>query len=126
MPDGYFNDFPERLMVRLLQEDGVPAVARRALFRPWMALATGVAAVLVIGWIGFSFLYIKPVQEVRFQESLALIVDFYGEELHEGELAGYFAENELVVEIPTGSEVNGFIQIDPGLAEQYIYESVGF
>ena len=126
IPEGYFKDFPDRLMEKLVKEEALQAVGKRVLFRPWMAWVSGMAASLVIGWVGFNSLYIKPIQEVRFQESLSLIVDYYGEELHEGELAGYLADNELAIETPVVIEVDGLIQLDPGSAEQYIYESVGF
>jgi len=126
VPQGYFNDFPDRLMERLLKEEALHDVGQKVLFRPWMAWVSSIAAVLAIGWIGLNSLYIKPIQELRFQESLSLIVDYYGEELHEGELAGYVSENELAIGAQTIMELDGLIMIDPGFAEQYIYETVGF
>ncbi|MCX6226798.1 MAG: hypothetical protein NTV01_18970 [Bacteroidia bacterium] len=126
MPDGYLAGFPDRMMERLMQPVNFKTPEHRRAIRPWMAWVSGIAAVLVVGWFGARTYYWKPLQEVRFQENIELFVDFYGGELHEGELAGYMEENKIDLKGQSTSEVNELIQIDPNLAEEYIYESVGF
>lgn len=125
LPDGYFEGFADRMMERLKQPIPVMIPEHRRIIRPWMAWVSGVAAVLVFGWFGVRNLYLKPLQEVRFQESIALFVDYCGGELHEGQLAGYFEDNKIEVKGQATSDVNELIEIDPDLAEEYIYESVG-
>jgi len=126
VPEGYFEDFPDRMMEQLNQAIMIKPMENRRLMRPWMAWVSGIAAVLVIGWFGIRTYYWQPLQEVRFQENIALFIDFYGEELHEGQLAGYFEDNKIDVKKQATTEVNEFIQLEPDLAEEYIYESVGF
>ncbi len=126
IPDGYLAGFEDRMMERLNQADVASPDQRRTLIRPWMAWVSGIAAVLVIGGFGIRTYYWKPLQEVRFQENISLLVDFYGGELNEGKLAGYFEENKIDVKVQPRTEVNELIQIEPDLAEEYIYESVGF
>ena len=125
VPEGYFAGFPDRMMERLNQAVTVRPLAKQRLIRPWMAWVSGIAAVLAVGWFGVRTYYLKPMQEVRFQENIALFVDYYGEELHEGQLAGFFEENKIDIKKETSTEVNELIQIEPDLAEEYIYESVG-
>jgi len=126
VPDGYFAGFPGRMMERMNRAGTDMTSEKPRLIKPWMVWVSGIAAVLVIGWFGIRTYYWKPLQEVRFQENIALFVDFYGEELHEGQLAGYFEGNKIELKLRTASEVNELIQIDPDLAEEYIYQSVGF
>jgi hypothetical protein len=126
VPDGYFAGFQDRMMDRLSAIPVKEFPARTALIRPWMAWVSGIAAILVAGWLGVHAYFLKPLEEERFQEKLSLLVDYYGEELHEGKLADYFEDNSIEVNLQSGTEVNEFIQIDPDLAEEYIYESVGF
>jgi len=126
VPDGYFAGFPDRMMEKLNQPVPVLTLQRRRLIRPWMAWVSGIAAIFIIGWFGFHNFYLKPLQEVRFQENISLFVDYYGGELHEGQLAGYFEENSIDIIKEASTEVNELIQIEPDLAEEYIYESVGF
>jgi hypothetical protein len=127
VPEGYFEGFADRLMDRLNQSDTLlPAPDKRRMIRPWMAWVSGIAAIMVFGLFGVRNYYWKPLQEVRFQENIALFVDYYGEELHEGELAGFFEDNKIDLTRSSSNEVNELIQIEPDLAEEYIFESVGF
>jgi len=126
VPEDYFMNFPDRMMERINHSDIQVPVSRKRILRPWMAWVSGIAAVLVIGWFGLGNYYFKPLQEDRFQEGIALFVDYYGGELHEGQLAGYIEENKIELTDQSALVENALIQIEPGLAEEYIYESVGF
>ena len=125
VPDGYFVEFPDRMMARINQSVILAAPSKVRIFRPWMTWVSGIAAILVLGWFGVRTFYWKPMQEVRFQENIALFVDFYGEELHEGDLAGYIEDNNIDVLKQSATEVNEMIQIEPDQAEEYIMESIG-
>jgi hypothetical protein len=126
VPDGYFAGFPDRMMDRLNKEVVLATPTSKRIFSPWMAWVSGIAAILVLGWFGVRTFYLKPLQEVRFQENVALFVDFYGEELHEGDLASYIEENKIDILKTSAIEVNELIQIEPDQAEEYILESIGF
>ena len=127
VPEGYFEGFPDRLMDRLNQSGTLVSTSeKQRMIRPWMAWVSGIAAVMVLGWFGVRNFYWKPLQEVHFQENITLFVDYYGEELHEGELAGFLEDNKIDLTKSTSNEVNVLIQIEPDLAEEYIFESVGF
>lgn len=125
VPEGYFEGFQARLMARLNQDTASGMPIKRGIVRPWMVWVSGIAAAMVIGWFGVRTYYWKPMQEIRFQEKITLLLDFFDGELHEGQLAGYFEENTIDVKKETVTEVNALIQIEPDLAEEYIYESVG-
>ncbi len=126
VPDGYFAGFPDRMMERLNKDVILAVPQNKRIFRPWMAWVSGIAAILVIGWFGVRTFYWNPLQEVRFQENIALFVDFYGEELHEGDLAGYIEDNKIDLIKQPSADVNELIQIEPDQAEEYIMESIGF
>lgn len=126
IPDHYFDEFADRLMDRILSETGTSQKERKLRFSPWVAWVSGIAAVLVAGWFGFNSFYRDSVQETRYQENLSFLVDYYGEELHEGQLAGFLADNGLFVGSITGSDFDDLIQEDPALAEEIVYESVGY
>jgi hypothetical protein len=126
VPDEYFASFPDRIMDRIMDEQIDESVNYKRLLKPWMAWASSIAAVLIIGWFGVRSFYWKPLQEVRLQEQIALVVDYYGNELNEGRLAGYLIDNNIEVHNTTESEVNALIQMEPDLAEEFIFESVGF
>lgn len=126
VPEGYFAGFPDRMMERLTQEVSIEPLKKQRLIKPWMAWVSGIAAAIIIGWFGVRAYYWEPLQEVRFQENIALFVDFYGAEFHEGQLAGYMEDNKIDLKKQVSAEVNELIQMDPDLAEEYIYQSVGF
>jgi hypothetical protein len=127
VPEGYFEGFPDRLMDRLNQSSSLQTTPEKhRMIRPWMAWVSGIAAIIVLGWFGVRNFYWKPLQEVRFQENITLFVDYYGEELHEGELAGFIEDNKIDFTKSSSNEMNELIQIEPDLAEEYIFESVGF
>lgn len=126
LPEGYFASFPDRMMERMNQPDTLSNTEGRKLIRPWMAWASGIAALLITGWFGFRMYYWNPMQEERFQENIALLVDYYGEELHEGKLASYLEDNKIDLAKQATTDINELLQIEPDLAEQYIFESVGF
>lgn len=126
VPEGYFAEFPDRMMDRIDLEMKKSSGAAKHLLRPWMAWVSGVAAFLVFGWFGIRTFYIQPLQETRYQEDISMLVEFYSQELHEGQLASYFADNKIDLELQSQEDASFIIQIDPDLAEEYIYESVGF
>ena len=109
-----------------VQSEAPSGMQKTKLLRPWLAWVSSAAAILVIGWIGIQAWYLKPLQESRLQESISLMVDYYGEELHEGELAGFIEDNQIYMNIPRSEDVMEVIQIEPDMTEEYIYESVGF
>ena len=126
VPEGYFDTLSDRILRRIDQDSSIQAVRRTTIMRPWMAWVSGIAAALVIGWFGFSELYLKPHQELRFQEELAVFVDYYGEELHEGQLAGYFEQYNIEVTLKSGVDYQDLILTDPENTEELIYESIDF
>jgi hypothetical protein len=126
IPDHYFDDFANRLMERVNCDPGNSQKERKLRLSPWVAWVSGIAAILVVGWLGFNSFYRTSAQETRLQENLSFLVDYYGEELHEGQLAGFLADNGLFVGSMSGSDLDDLIQVDPGLAEEIVYESVGY
>jgi hypothetical protein len=125
VPESYFAGFPDRMMQRLSLAASDEPVKRGKILRPWMAWASGIAAILAIGWFGIRTYYWKPLQEARFQERIALFVDFYGEELHEGSIAEFITDNNIVMSEQVQVNVDELVQTEPDLAEEYVYESLG-
>jgi hypothetical protein len=125
LPDGYFASFPERMLERLNQEVTPRPESRIRHLRPWMAWVSGIAAALVIGWIGIRQFYVKPHQETNMQETIDLFVDLYSDELTEGQLANYLADNKIDIKVGKVNDVSAIVQSDPDLVEMYLYESVG-
>jgi hypothetical protein len=126
LPDDYFHSFPERIMDRIRNQQSENMAKPTRFIQPWMAWVSSIAAILVLGWFGVRSFYWKPLQEVRFQEQIALVVYYYGNELNEGKLAGYFIDNDIELSNQSIGEVDALIQMEPDLAEEFIFESVGY
>ena len=126
IPAGYFETLGDRVMSRVDPVTEAPAVVRRSLVRPWMTWVSGIAALLVLGWFGLQELYLKPHQELRIQESLSHFTDYYGEELNEGQLAGFVADYEVEMSFQTLVDYHDLINAEPESTEDLIYESIIF
>lgn len=126
VPDGYFDYLPDRILSRITEEPVTSGKPSHRIIRPWMVWVSSAAAVLVMGWFGFQNLYLKPHQEVLFQEGVSLFVDYYAQELHEGELVNYIIDNQIDLTASSSVDYEYLIQIEPEMTEEMIYESVNY
>ncbi len=126
IPEGYFESLGDRIISRIDPVSEAPVAERRSLVRPWMTWVSGIAAVLVLGWFGLREFYLKPHQETQIQESLSHFSDYYGEELNEGQLAGFVADYEVEVSFQTQVDYQDLINAEPESTEELIYESIIF
>ncbi len=125
VPEGYFDDFPERMIERIRLEQPLRVKHKQlGFYRPWMTWVSGVAAILVIGWIGFRVLIQRPSEEALFQDRLEFLVEYSGNELNEALLAGYIEEKGIVLTNQDNTEIDNFIRNNPDQAEELIYESI--
>ena len=126
VPEGYFESLSDRILMRI-NEEPIPEVqpARLRILKPWMAWVSSAAAVLLVGWLGIQKYLIQPSQEKFNQEQLAILVDYYPVELHEGQLAGFVEEYDLDVSFETTVDYQDLIEADPDMAEEIIFESLG-
>jgi len=125
VPDDYFRNLPEKIMDRIHLE-GSSSVQKKTvrLYRPWMAWVSGMAAVLVIGWLGFSLFIQRPSDEALFQDRLQFLVEYSGNDLNEALLAGFIEEKGIVLNKQDNSDMESIIQIFPDQAEGLLYESI--
>jgi hypothetical protein len=126
VPDGYFNQLSDRIMSRVTGQSAGSVRKSHRIIRPWIVWISSAAAVLVLGWFGFQSLYLKPHQEIVFQERLALFADYFSEELHGGQLADYLYENQIDMTSSSTVDYNYLLQSEPEITEELIYESVSF
>jgi hypothetical protein len=125
VPEGYFDNLSDRIMASIGEAPSSETNRRKSLIKPWMIWISSAAAVLVLGWFGISELYLKPHQEKAFQQELTLLVDYFAEELHEGQLAGYVEDYDVEVTFKTGVDFQDLIESEPEAAEEIIYQSLG-
>lgn len=126
VPDGYFDHLSDRILSRVNENPVESIKVSHRILRPWMVWVSSAAAVLIMGWFGFQNLYLRPHQEAVFQEGVSLFVDYYAQELHEGELANYIADHQIDLTTSSAVDYNYLIQIEPEMTEEMIYESVNF
>jgi len=125
VPEGYFDTLADRVMARVGESSGKEEAARKRFIRPLMVWITSAAAILLFGWFGFSELYVKPHQEKLLQQDLTLLVDYFADELHEGQLAGFVEDYDVEVTFSTGVDYQDLIESEPVTAEEFIYQSIG-
>lgn len=59
------------------------------------------------------------------QQDLSLLVDYFADELHEGQLAGFVEDYDVEVTFKTGVDYQDLIESEPEAAEDIIYQSLG-
>lgn len=93
VPEGYFEGVPERVMDRIHKEE-TTGRTRQAGFqiRRWQIWTGAAAAVLIIGWLGFSQLFLEPLQEKKYQQEIAWLVEIATYELNENIVVSYLSD----------------------------------
>lgn len=96
VPEGYFDQFEDKLMERI--KEGSEKKKVRFLNPKLVRWVSGVAAVLLIGFVGFQQLHLKPQQIEMDQESMYAVIEFYAQDLDDTYLAEFMAENDVFAE----------------------------
>ena len=102
VPDGYFDQFEDLMMERIKEvgEDKKVRLLTPKIVR-WVS---SIAAVLLLGFIGFQQLHLKPQQIKMEQETMYAVIEFYAQDLDEATLAEMMAENNVFDEEDTNSD----------------------
>ena len=112
VPEGYFDQFEDKLMERIMEESEKKKV--RLLSPKLVRWISGVAAVLLIGFIGFQQLHLKPMQIAMDQESMYAVIEFYAQDLDDASLAEFMAENDAFAEdmLNTDDDLLDYMGVD--------------
>ncbi|MFO7617523.1 MAG: hypothetical protein R6V75_09750 [Bacteroidales bacterium] len=125
VPEGYFEEFPGRMMQRIHQE-GLKPVSRRhkISFHPWMSWASAAAAVLLVAWLGIRTFLPTTDREDLLAQKMQFMVEYYGEDLNEAILAGYLEDQDILLTAGENLEIDDLIYYHPDHAESLVYESI--
>jgi len=102
VPDGYFDHFENRMMDRIKEESEEKKV--RFLSPKVVRWVSGVAAVMLIGFVGFQQLHLKPQKIQMDQEAMYAVIEFYAQDLDDVSFAELMAENDAFNEEELSSE----------------------
>lgn len=105
VPDGYFEESRARIMESIAAEqvENVPGIIR---LRSGIIWAAGIAASLVVGFLLFQNLYLKPAQSEKLAQEIEWLINYAGPELNSATLAYFASEEGLNLDELTGSEIN--------------------
>jgi hypothetical protein len=125
VPEGYFEEFPRRMMERIHQESRQRAQHHRKLsINPWMTWASAAAAVLLVAWLGIRTFMPTSGREDFLAEKMRFMVEYYGDDLNEATLAGYLEDQDFQLTAGGNLELEDLIFYHPDHAESLVYESI--
>ena len=105
VPDGYFEQSRAAIMESIAREGsrGKPRVLN---LRSRLIWVSGIAASLVVGFILFQNLYLRPLQNERIAQEIDWFVNYSGSDLNSATLAYYAAEEGIDLDELTGSDTD--------------------
>lgn len=93
VPDGYFERFEDRMMARIAAES---KQSGKHVTMVWVRWISGIAAVFLIGIIGFQQLYLKPQKSLTELDAMYRVIEYYAQDMDEASFASLMAENEAL------------------------------
>ena len=103
IPEGYFEQSRAGIMERIARE-GAKERSRVINLRSRLIWASGIAASLVVGFILFQNLYLRPLASERIAQEIDYFINYSGSDLNSATLAYYAAEEGIDIDELTGSE----------------------
>jgi hypothetical protein len=103
IPEGYFEQSRASIMESIARE-GAKKKTRVINLRSRLIWAGGIAASLVVGFILFQNLYLKPLESERIAREIDWFINYSGSDLNSATLAYYAAEEGISIDELTGSE----------------------
>ena len=117
VPGGYFEGLESRIMQRIQEEEASTPV--RKLNMGIIRWVSGVAAALVIGFIGFHQFHLKPAQV---EQDLYSLVEYYAQDMDDVTLAMILSDD--VLESGGDSETNANLLDYMGADELTVIETI--
>jgi len=105
VPPGYFQESKDRIM-GILAEENHNSGTRKVFLRAAVYWAGGIAAALLIGFLLFQNLYMKPQREVRIVEEINWFINYAGPDLNEVSLASFVADEEIELYYQEDEDIN--------------------
>lgn len=86
VPDGYFEEFPGKMMQRIGNEGERQQVIRpgRKLFKPQFAVAAAILAFAVLGYLSLRYLFTDSTNQELSPQEIAEYIEYYASDLDEG------------------------------------------
>ena len=94
VPDNYFEDFQSRMLDSIREEE--KKEVRSIINLPITRWLSGAAAILLLGFIGFQQLYINPHNDLRAEEAMYSVVEFFAMDVDDWTMTEIMADNELI------------------------------
>jgi len=105
VPDGYFMESRKRIMESIAGDTKVKTNRIRVL-RSRIVWAAGIAASLVLGFLLFQNLYLKPLHGEKLAREIEWFVNYSGSELNSATIAYFASEEGISIDEITGSEID--------------------
>lgn len=112
VPEGYFEGFEVRMMERIEEES---VSKKRTVFRSRMVgWVSGIAAALLIGFIGFQQIQQKSDNQSLDQDAMFAVVEYFAQDMDELSFASFLAENEVLSTetLPADDDLLHFMNVD--------------
>jgi len=94
IPEGYFSESRARIMDRIGTEASI-SPSRLIKLKTRVMWLSGIAASLLVGFLLFQNLYIKPQHDIRIAQELNWFISSAGSELNEVSLASYMVDEGI-------------------------------
>lgn len=94
VPPGYFRESRERIL-GIIAEENHNSRARIVFLKTAVYWTGGIAAALMIGFLLFQNLYLKPQKDVRIAQEINWFINYAGPDLNEVSLASFIADEEI-------------------------------
>ena len=93
VPDGYFEDFQSRMMKVIQGTEKRPR--GRVISIKLTRWVSSVAAVLLLGFIGFQQLYLKPMHDLRAKDAMYSVFEYFAMDMDDLSMTKLIADNEV-------------------------------
>ena len=94
VPEGYFEDFEGRMMDLISEKS--ETVQKRLIPYGVIRWVSGVAAVLLIGFIGINQFYLKPQKNLLDQEAMFTVIEYFAQSMDDTYITELLAENDVL------------------------------
>lgn len=93
VPEGYFEDFQSRMIAAIREPD--KKSGGRVIHMRLTKWVSGVAAVLLLGLIGFQQLYLKPMHDLQAKDAMYSVMEYFAMDMDDLSITELIANNEV-------------------------------
>ncbi len=123
VPDGYFEEFPGKLMERIGHQGDRQEILRplQRFFKPPLAIAAAILVFAILGYLSIRYLFSDGVNQELSPQEIAEYIEYYSSDLDEG--LYYEVLDEIEVDETVDIDYEEII-IDYLLGQDVDYQSI--